>query len=71
MLDTDIAQLMSVLPSFDEELCVRGGVFRDTQDDSTPFGYQRCEGIHLFICFLMYQNMKTECFITFLSKVRV
>ena len=44
MLENDIAKLMTVLPNAEDELCVKGGVFKDTQDNSTPFGYQRCEG---------------------------
>lgn len=47
MLDQDIAELLSIVPQDSEEPVITGGAFTDVKDLSSPFGYQKCEGIDM------------------------
>ncbi len=49
MLDKDIAALMSIVPTKQEqeEAPITGGAFDDVKDQLSPFGYQKCEGVDL------------------------
>ena len=45
MLDTDIADLLSIVPTENaDEPTISGGAFNDVKDTTSPFGFQRCEG---------------------------
>ena len=47
VLDTDIAELMSIVPKESDNAPISGGAFNDVNDQVSPFGYQKCEGIDL------------------------
>jgi len=47
MLDKDIAELMGIVPNDFNEPVIRGGAFDDVKDQTSPFGFQKCEGIDL------------------------
>jgi len=44
MLDKDIAELMGIVPNDFNEPVIRGGAFDDVKDQTSPFGFQKCEG---------------------------
>ena len=44
MLDRDIADLMSIVPTDYSEPLIRGGAFDDVKDTISPFGFKKCEG---------------------------
>jgi hypothetical protein len=46
MLDKDIAELMGIVPNDFNEPVIRGGAFDDVKDQTSPFGFQKCEGKH-------------------------
>ena len=43
MLDQDIADLMSIVPSDGDEPAISGGAFSDVKDTQSPFGFGKCE----------------------------
>ena len=47
MLDTDIAELLGIVPAEADEPTISGGAFNDVKDMTSPFGFQRCEGVDL------------------------
>ncbi|QQP39651.1 Uncharacterized protein FKW44_020601 [Caligus rogercresseyi] len=47
MLDKDIADLMSFVPGDSKEPLITGGAFNDVKDLSSPFGFNKCEGVDL------------------------
>merc|ERR1712042_116655 len=47
MLDKDIADLMAIVPTDYSEPVIRGGAFDDVKDMTSPFGFEKCEGIDL------------------------
>lgn len=47
MLDKDIADLMAIVPTDFSEPVIRGGAFDDVKDMTSPFGFEKCEGIDL------------------------
>jgi len=48
MLDTDIADLVGIIPQdMQEEPAITGGAFSDVKDQTSPFGFQKCEGVDL------------------------
>jgi len=48
MLDTDIADLLSIVGQENaDEPVISGGAFSDVKDTQSPFGFQRCEGFDM------------------------
>ena len=44
MLDKDIADLMAIVPQDSTDPVIRGGAFDDVKDETSPFGFGKCEG---------------------------
>ena len=57
MLDRDIADLMSIVPTdVGTEPLIRGGAFDDVKDTISPFGFKKCEGKQMMCSSWVVEN---------------